>query len=95
MISFKFGGGNHARTINPEAVDCKSNAEQLQLEIKDPTSGKWSAVWRQTGSNNRKLIHYSKTYSGECRKARLRAYDLNAGGWGYLLLDHVQIYGKG
>jgi len=89
-IRYLLGGGSHCNTaIDPNNIDCNSNIVSFNLEIL--RGNEWTFQEKDCGSSTQ-LTERSWTVTGEGGKsARIRAYDLNAGGWGHNLLDNVRI----
>lgn len=90
-ISFLLAGGAYSREIDPNNVNCNSGATQLQLEtlVGNVWTKKFSKVPNGAGV---RLNQYSWTFDeNACATARIRAYDLNAGGWGHVTFDYVRI----
>ena len=94
-IRYLLGGGSHCGTgADPNCISdcssCPSNLVSFQLEVLD--SGTWQMKSKDCGEGSTTLTERTWIVSDEAGKTgRIRAYDLNAGGWGYNLLDNIRI----
>jgi len=89
-IRYLYGGGDHCRTIDIANPDCNSGIVQINLEVRK--NGQWIQKDFDCYGGGTRLTERSWTVSDEGGNlARIRAYDLNSGGWGHNLLDNVRI----